>query len=122
MPIEKVTDTQRTTDKQQKKVFIFDITFSFIATEGLLQTQYLERKLSKFFEQEQKNITVEVYNSNQVDKKAADADIILLTPSFAYAKEEIEKKFPMIPVILITKKEYGTTDSRSLSHKIEKRL
>ncbi|EPA0827512.1 hypothetical protein ACQZP0_001910 [Enterococcus hirae] len=54
-----------------------------------------------------------------MDEHASEADIILLTPTFAYAKEEIEKKFPQIPVIAISKAEYGTMDLDHLWKKIK---
>ena len=57
--------------------------------------------------------------ASQIDEHASEADIILLTPTFAYAKEEIEKKFPQIPVIAISKAEYGTMDLDHLWKKIK---
>lgn len=42
------------------------------------------------------------------------ATVILLTPTFAYVKEELEKKFPEIPVIGISKKDYGTLNVENL--------
>ncbi|WP_440898057.1 hypothetical protein ACS127_02085 [Amphibacillus sp. Q70] len=50
---------------------------------------------------------MESYNSNKVDEMADQADLILLTPTLGFAKEEIEKRFPKTPVIAISKKDYG---------------
>lgn len=121
MESEKSAEVQPTTDTT-KKILIFDITFSLISTDGTLQTQILERKLTNLFKEKKKDITIEIYNSDQVEQKAKSATIILLTPTFAYAQEEIQKKFQNIPVIAITKEEYGTIDVHSLWGKMEEYL
>lgn len=45
-------------EQSPKKIFLFDMTFSLISSDGLLQTQRLERKLTHFFQKEQKNVSV----------------------------------------------------------------
>lgn len=41
-------------EQSPKKIFLFDMTFNLISSDGLLQTQRLERKLTHFFQKEQK--------------------------------------------------------------------
>lgn len=108
--------------RKEKKVIIFDIVFSFITDQGMLQTQMLERKLGALIKKENKEIIIETYSSNEVDQYGGEADVILLTPTFGYAKEEIDKKFSETPVIPISKKEYGMLTVDIIYEKISKYL
>lgn len=105
-------------EQSPKKIFLFDMTFSLISSDGLLQTQRLERKLTHFFQKEQKNVSVKVYDSSQIDKEAKRADILLLTPLLGYAKDKIESQFPEIPIFVISKEEYGTLDVEKIVEKL----
>ncbi|MFK4566290.1 hypothetical protein [Enterococcus sp. UD-01] len=118
----KTTQKQTTNQNLAKRVMIFDIVFSLITDQGLLPTQELHRKLELLMKKKGQNITIETYNSNKIKQYAEEADLILLTPSFAYAKEEIEENFPKVPVIAISKKEYGLLDSEKLYDEIIKAL
>ena len=102
-----------------KKVIIFDIVFSFIADQGLLQTQALSRKLEMLMQKRGQKVLIEIYNSNQVNQYGGEADLILLTPTFGYAKNEIEQNFPTTPVIAISKKDYGMLNVEKLYKEIE---
>jgi transcriptional regulator with XRE-family HTH domain len=115
---DKITEQLFEKQNERKKVVIFDIVFSFISDKGILQTQLLERKLDKLLKKENKETIIETYNSTKVDQYGWEADVILLTPTFGYAKEEIEKKFPETLVIEISKKDYGTLNVDILSDKI----
>ncbi|WP_270285915.1 hypothetical protein [Enterococcus lactis] len=106
-------------EQSPKKIFLFDMTFSLISSDGLLQTQRLERKLTHFFQKEQKNVSVKVYDSSQIDKEAKRADILLLTSLLGYAKDKIESQFPEIPVFVISKEEYGTLDVEKIVSKMD---
>ncbi|MEI5994346.1 helix-turn-helix domain-containing protein [Candidatus Enterococcus mansonii] len=112
--VQSVNSENVSVGEEEKKVIIFDVVFSFITDEGLLQTQLLNRKLELLMKKKEKNITIETYNSNKVDLYGEQADIILLTPTFGYAKEEIEKKFPETPVIAISKRDYGILNTEKL--------
>ncbi|MGG5358290.1 MULTISPECIES: hypothetical protein [unclassified Enterococcus] len=101
-----------------KKVIIFDIVFSFVTDEGLLQTQALNRKLALLMEKNGQHISIETQDSNKINQYGDQADLILLTPTFAYAKKEIEQKFPQTPVIAISKKDYGMLNVEKLYNKI----
>ncbi|MBP1040950.1 helix-turn-helix domain-containing protein [Vagococcus sp. BWB3-3] len=102
----------------RKKVIIFDKTFSLISDKGLLQTQMLNRKLELLMQENQQKIDVDTYNSNQVDQYGQLADAILLTPTFAYAKDSLEKKFTGTPVIAISKKDYGVLAAEKIYHQL----
>ncbi|MDT2986819.1 hypothetical protein ACQUEP_09535 [Enterococcus casseliflavus] len=106
-------------EKKWKKVVIFDIVFSFIADQGLLQTQALSRKLEMLMQKRGQKVVIETYNSNQVNQYGGEADLILLTPTFGYAKNEIEQNFPTTPVIAISKKDYGMLNVEKLYKEIE---
>jgi transcriptional regulator with XRE-family HTH domain len=110
----KITNEKLVGEKDMKRVMIFDIVFSFITDQGLLQTQALNRKLSLLMKDKGKNITIETYNSNKVNQYGEQADVILLTPTFGYAKDEIEEKFPQTPVITISKRDYGMLEVEKL--------
>ncbi|OTP10200.1 hypothetical protein A5844_001898 [Enterococcus sp. 10A9_DIV0425] len=97
-----------------KKIMIFDIIFSFITNEPILQTQFLHRKLELLMKEKGMNIDIETYSSNKIDQYGGQADLILLTPVFGHAKEEFEKKFPETPVIAISKQDYGLLNMESL--------
>ncbi|MBO0470138.1 helix-turn-helix domain-containing protein [Enterococcus sp. DIV0242_7C1] len=120
--VQKTSESKLAVNVDVKTVIIFDMVFSFIADKGLIQTQALNRKLNMLMKQKGKAIVIETYNSNQVDQYGSQADVILLTPTFGYAKEEIAKKFPKISVIGISKKEYGLLDVEKLYEKIIKAL
>ncbi|MBW9324602.1 helix-turn-helix domain-containing protein [Enterococcus casseliflavus] len=121
--MEKTGDLIKTKDSEEekkwKKVVIFDIVFSFIADQGLLQTQALSRKLEMLMQKRGHKVLIETYNSNQVNQYGGEADLILLTPSFGYAKNEIEQNFPTTPVIAISKKDYGMLNVEKLYKEIE---
>lgn len=102
----------------RKKVIIFDMTFSLISDKGLLQTQMLNRKLELLMQENQQKIDVDTYNSNQVDQYGQLADAILLTPTFAYAKDSLKKKFTGTPVIAISKKDYGVLAAEKIYHQL----
>lgn len=118
----KATEQLLKKQSEEKKIIIFDIVFSFITDKGVLQTQMLERKLDNLMKKENKGIIIETYNSNKVDQYGGEADVILLTPTFGYAKEEIEKKFPETLVIAISKKDYGMLNVDVIYDKIAKYL
>jgi transcriptional regulator with XRE-family HTH domain/cellobiose-specific phosphotransferase system component IIB len=118
----KIANEKLVGKKDMKRVMIFDIVFSFITDQGLLQTQALNRKLSLLMKDREKNITIETYNSNKVNQYGEQADIILLTPTFGYAKDEIEEKFPKTPVIAISKRDYGMLNVEKLYSKIVEML
>ncbi|WP_330893097.1 hypothetical protein [Carnobacterium maltaromaticum] len=63
-------------------------------------------------------MTVKTYSSGKVDQYGAQADVILLVPTFEYAKDELEKKFPGTPILVISKKDYGMLNVEELSNKI----
>ncbi|CAD5896647.1 conserved hypothetical protein [Carnobacterium maltaromaticum] len=41
-----------------------------------------------------------------------------MVPTFEYAKDELEKKFPGTPILVISKKDYGMLNVEELSNKI----
>lgn len=102
----------------RRKVILFDMVFGFIADKGQLQTQILQRKLQLLAEEKGKSFEIVTYTSNQVDTYGKEANVILLTPTFAYAKGEIEKKFPTTPVFAISKKDYGMLNVERLYEEI----
>lgn len=114
-----MNNPQKHAEQKMKTIVIFDLSFNFISTNGSLQTQFLEMKLAKFLREKNQSWALKIYEASQIDEHASEADIILLTPTFAYAKEEIEKKFPQILVIAISKAEYGTMDLDHLWKKIK---
>ncbi|MGL4391078.1 MAG: helix-turn-helix domain-containing protein, partial [Carnobacterium maltaromaticum] len=99
--MEKVTKKKQSEDfentESEKKVLIFDIVFSLISDEGQIQTQFLTSKLELLLKKSNENITVKTYSSDKVDQYGAQADVLLLVPTFGYAKDELEKKFPGTP-------------------------
>ena len=121
--MEKTGDLIKTNDsveeKKRKKVIIFDIVFSFITDRGILQTQALNRKLELLMQKKGQQVLIETYNSNKVDQHGGEADLILLTPTFGYAKNDIEKKFPTTPVRVISKQDYGMLNVEKLYKEIE---
>lgn len=100
--------------KEQRTVMIFEIVFSLVAPSGLMHTQVLATKMSNSLKQQHSPLTVKSYSSSLLDEVAGQAAAILLTPTFAYAKKEIEKKFPNIPVIAITKRDFGILNAEKL--------
>lgn len=103
---------------QDKKVIIFDMVVSFIAASGQLQTQFLQQKLVNLLQEKQKDISVTTHTSNEVATYGPEADLILLTPAFAYAQAEVAKEFPQIPVLTITQKDYGLLNVETLYQEI----
>ncbi len=120
--MEKVTKKNQSEDfentESEKKVMIFDIVFSLISDEGQIQTQFLTSKLELLLKKSNENITVKTYSSDKVDRYGAQADVLLLVPTFGYAKDELEKKFPGTPILVISKKDYGMLNVEELSNKI----
>ncbi|MBO0482229.1 helix-turn-helix domain-containing protein [Candidatus Enterococcus courvalinii] len=100
------------------KVLIFDLSGSFMSDKGLLQTQILNSKLQSLMNKNEKKIIVDTYESSQLNKYGEQADIILLTPSFSFARKEIEKQFPTVPVIEISKRDYGLLDIENIYQEI----
>lgn len=100
------------------KVLIFDLSGSFMSDKGLLQTQILNSKLQSLMNKNEKNIIVDTYESSQINKYGEQADVILLTPSFSFARKEIEKQFPIIPVIEISKRDYGLLNIENIYQEI----
>lgn len=120
--MEKVTKKNQSEDfentESEKKVLIFDIVFSLISDEGQIQTQFLTSKLELLLKKSNEHITVKTYSSDKVDQYGAQADVLLLVPTFGYAKDELEKKFPGTPILVISKKDYGMLNVEELSNKI----
>ena len=84
-----MNNPQKHAEQKMKTIVIFDLSFNFISTNGSLQTQFLEMKLAKFLREKNQSWALKIYEASQIDEHASEADIILLTPTFAYAKEEI---------------------------------
>lgn len=120
--MEKVTKKNQREDfentENEKKVLIFDIVFSLISDEGQIQTQFLTSKLELLLKKSNEHITVKTYSTDKVDQYGAQADVLLLVPTFGYAKDELEKKFPGTPILVISKKDYGMLNVEELSNKI----
>ncbi|TFJ70040.1 helix-turn-helix domain-containing protein [Carnobacterium maltaromaticum] len=120
--MEKVTKKNQREDfentENEKKVLIFDIVFSLISDEGQIQTQFLTSKLELLLKKSNEHITVKTYSSDKVDQYGPQAEVILLVPTFGYAKDELEKKFPGTPILVISKKDYGMLHVEGLSNKI----
>lgn len=89
------------------KVLIFDLSVNFMSDKGLVHTQILNGKLQSLMNKNKKKIIVDTYDASQINKYGTQADVILLTPSFSFAQKDIEKQFPKIPVIEISKRDYG---------------
>lgn len=100
------------------KVLIFDLSGSFMSDKGLLQTQILNSKLQSLMNKSGKKVIVDTYESSQINKYGEQADVILLTPSFSFAQKDIEKQFPKIPVIEISKRDYGLLNIENIYQEI----
>ena len=113
---------QYTEKKPVKQVLIFDIVFSLITDTGLMQTQLLHQRLTQLMKKSEKNIQIHTYDSSKVDEEGTKADYILLTPTFGYAKEDIQAKFPSTPITVISKKDYGLANPHALYEEIIDKL
>ncbi|MGY3745739.1 hypothetical protein ACWN8P_00655 [Vagococcus salmoninarum] len=95
-------------------IMIFDSPVNFISDEGLMQTMFLANKMNNLLKKANQNIIVKSYSVNLLEKKAADAKLIYLTPICGYSQTDIELKFPQTPVIVISKKDYGILNAEKL--------
>ncbi|MEI5989316.1 hypothetical protein A5881_000804 [Enterococcus termitis] len=104
---------QSTENQPEKVIIIFSITASFISDAGF-QTQRLAVKMNQIAKERDIAIIIELYSSNKVAEKGKQADVILLTPEFAYAQEKIQKTFPEKKVKAISKKDYGLLNAKKI--------
>lgn len=104
---------QSTENQPEKVIIIFSITASFISDAGF-QTQRLAVKMNQIAKERDVAIIIELYSSNKVAEKGKQADVILLTPEFAYAQEKIQKTFPEKKVKAISKKDYGLLNAEKI--------
>ncbi|OJG88602.1 hypothetical protein RV15_GL001787 [Enterococcus silesiacus] len=100
-------------NQAEKVIMIFSITASFISDAGF-QTQRLAIKMEKIAKEKNEAIAIELYSSNKVAEKGIQADVILLTPEFAYAQEEIQQIFPVKPVKTISQRDYGLLNAEKI--------
>lgn len=97
----------------EKVIMIFSITASFISDAGF-QTQRLAIKMENIAKERNEAIAIELYSSNKVAEKGGLADVILLTPEFAYAREEIQQMFPEKRVKTISQRDYGLLNAEKI--------
>ena len=57
---------------------------------------------------------IDAYGATESTEKGSDADAILLGPQVGHLKEEIEKKHPNIPVVVIDKDAYARGDGEAV--------
>lgn len=105
----KITQTQ----EQPKQIMIFDINVNFMQ-DGLMYSQFLATKMQNLSKKAGKNYQVTAHSAAKIKAVGAKADLILLMPTYGYAKEQIEADFPEIPVLVISKKDYGLLNAEGL--------
>lgn len=93
-------------NETETRIFIFSITGSFISEAGF-QTQRFATKLDRALKEKGLSATIELFSSNKIAEKADQADVILLTPEFAYIEAELNEQFPNTQIISITSQDYG---------------
>lgn len=86
-------------------VMFFDITT--MDNNYTPQTLLLVTKMNQAAKKRKIPVDIQMWSASKVEEKAPLADVILLTPVFAYAKEEILEKFPDKKVRRVDMQAYG---------------
>ncbi|WP_265458934.1 helix-turn-helix domain-containing protein [Enterococcus sp. HY326] len=115
--MEKTTNTTQT-QEQAKQITIFDINVDF-TQDGLMYSQFLATKMQNLSNKSGKNYQVTAHSAATLKAEGPKADLILLMPTYGYAKEKIEEDFPETPVLAISKKDYGLLNAEGLLAEIE---
>ncbi|WP_086314409.1 hypothetical protein A5821_001976 [Enterococcus sp. 7F3_DIV0205] len=95
-----------------EKILVFGITS--MMTDYEVYTGLLVTKMNNLARTNNLGATIQAYSVSKIDEKGKEADRILLCPELSYAKEEIKRKFPEIPVTVISKKEYAALNAEKI--------
>ncbi|HJC82174.1 MAG TPA: hypothetical protein H9696_03135 [Candidatus Anaerostipes avicola] len=92
----------------------------YLFCSGGFSTSLLANKMSEAYkERGRDDVQVEAMDFGSLDSVVEEADVILLAPQIAWAKEQVEEDYPDKKVYLMSVQEFGSMDGNMLVDKIE---
>lgn len=85
-----------------------------LACAGGVSTSILCKKLIEEGKAQGFEVECNAYAANALDPVAPGSDVILLGPQICYLEEDVTKKFPDIPVRLMSMQNYGTMNAKKI--------
>lgn len=79
-----------------------------------MSTSMLVTKMKNVAASKHLDCQIEAYPLMQAEIKAVDADVILIGPQMAFAKEKVLDKLPGKPVEVINMRDYGTMNGENV--------
>ncbi|HIX67477.1 MAG TPA: hypothetical protein H9735_05030 [Candidatus Anaerostipes excrementavium] len=93
----------------------------YLFCSGGFSTSLLANKMSEAYKDKgRSDVTVEAMDFGSLDSVIEEADVIVLAPQIAWAKEQVEEDYPGKKVYLLTIQEFGSMDGNMIVEKIEK--
>lgn len=83
-----------------------------ISTSILCNKMIAEGKLHGF------EVECKAYAANALGPVATGSDVILLGPQICYMEDDVVKKFPDIPVRLMSMQDYGTMNAKKIFNEL----
>lgn len=111
-----MTEESVSSNERCKQVYIFSIS-SWI-NDGEWQTQRLQMKLQKELTDNGCPVAVHMFSASKIQQLAPKADLIILTPEYHFALEQLKKEYPHIPVVPLDRKDYGLLETTKIIKKL----
>lgn len=78
-----------------------------LACAGGMSTGMLVNRMKEYVGKQAIEADIEAYGLSELEDYVAGTDIILLGPQIGFQKEEVEQKYPGIPIEVIDMMDYG---------------
>lgn len=79
-----------------------------------MSTSVVVKKIKKEADAEKFPLDIEAHSVNDIETFAPGSDAILIGPQIAYRKEEIQKLYPNIPVVVMSMRDYGAGNGKNI--------
>lgn len=87
-----------------------------------MSTSVVVKKIIKAANEQGIDIEIAAHSVNDIETYARGNDILLLGPQISYRKNELQKMYPDIPVVVMNVRDYGTGNGENILKTIEKAL
>lgn len=78
-----------------------------LSCAGGMSTGMLVQKMKEYAKSQDIKADIEAYGLSELEDHIEGTDVILLGPQVGFQKEEVEEKYPGIPVEVIEMMDYG---------------
>ncbi len=79
-----------------------------------MSTSVVVKKIKKEADAENFPLEIEAHSVNDLEVFAPGSDAILIGPQIAYRKDEIQKNYPNIPVVVMSMRDYGAGNGKNI--------